>query len=53
MSHSSASISLIIAVYKRPDLLERIFTSLLNQTFHDFEVLFGVEWCWEFFVAVV
>jgi len=39
MSHSSASISLIIAVYKRPDLLERIFTSLLNQTFQDFEVI--------------
>lgn len=36
---ASTSLSLIIAVYKRPDLLERIFTSLLNQTFQDFEVV--------------
>jgi hypothetical protein len=35
----SASASLVIAVYKRPDFLEKIFASLHNQTFTDFEVL--------------
>jgi glycosyltransferase involved in cell wall biosynthesis len=35
----SASASLIIAVYKRPDFLEKIFASLQYQTFTDFEVL--------------
>src|SRR5262249_21932934 len=30
------SLSLIVAVYRRPDLLERIFTSLTNQSFPDF-----------------
>jgi len=39
MSTPAPRISLIIAVYQRPDLLERIFTSLLNQTFEDFEVV--------------
>lgn len=33
------SLSLVIAVYGRPDFLERIFTSLENQTFADFEVV--------------
>ena len=33
------SLSLVIAVYKRPDLLERILTSLLRQTHQDFEVV--------------
>lgn len=33
------SISLLVAVYRRPDFLERIFTSLENQTFADFELL--------------
>ncbi|HUI91561.1 MAG TPA: glycosyltransferase [Chitinivibrionales bacterium] len=33
------ALSLIIAVYKRPDFLEKIFASLCRQTFRDFEVL--------------
>jgi GT2 family glycosyltransferase len=33
------SLSLIIAVHDKPDFLEKIFTSLLNQTFLDFEVV--------------
>lgn len=33
------SLSLIIAVYNRPDFLEKIFFSLINQTFSDFEVV--------------
>jgi glycosyltransferase involved in cell wall biosynthesis len=33
------SVSLIIAVYNRADFLERVFLSLLNQTFHDFEIV--------------
>lgn len=32
-------ISLIIAVYNKPDFLEMVFTSLLNQTIDDFEVI--------------
>ena len=35
----NASASLVISVYKRPDFLEKIFASLHNQTFTDFEVL--------------
>jgi glycosyltransferase involved in cell wall biosynthesis len=33
------ALSLIIAVYKHPDFLEKIFASLGRQTFRDFEVL--------------
>jgi glycosyltransferase involved in cell wall biosynthesis len=33
------TLSLIIAVYKHPDFLEKIFASLGSQTFRDFEVL--------------
>jgi glycosyltransferase involved in cell wall biosynthesis len=33
------SISLIIAVYQRPEFLEKIFISLKNQTFKDFETV--------------
>jgi glycosyltransferase involved in cell wall biosynthesis len=32
-------VSLIIAVYNRPDFLEKIFLSLQNQTFTDFEIV--------------
>ena len=35
----SPSISLIVAVYKRPDALEKIFCSLQRQVFTDFEVV--------------
>ncbi len=35
----SIPISLIIAVYKRPDALEKIFVSLLNQTYKTFEII--------------
>jgi glycosyltransferase involved in cell wall biosynthesis len=33
------ALSLIIAVYKHPDFLEKIFASLCRQTFRDFEAL--------------
>jgi glycosyltransferase involved in cell wall biosynthesis len=33
------SISLIIAVYERPDFLEKVFASLASQTFRDFEIV--------------
>jgi glycosyltransferase involved in cell wall biosynthesis len=33
------ALSLIIAVYNRPDFLERVFTSLRNQSKQDFEIL--------------
>lgn len=33
------SISVIIAVYNRPDFLEKVFAGLNNQTFQDFEVV--------------
>jgi glycosyltransferase involved in cell wall biosynthesis len=39
MSVGTPKLSLIIAVYNRPDFLERVFVSLLNQTFPDFEIL--------------
>jgi glycosyltransferase involved in cell wall biosynthesis len=39
MSNSTSALSLIIAVYQRADLLERIFTSLLDQTLQDFEIV--------------
>ena len=32
-------LALIIAVYQRPDFLERVFTSLDNQTLRNFEVV--------------
>ncbi len=32
-------LTLIIAVYKKPDFLEKIFLSLKNQTFHEFEII--------------
>jgi glycosyltransferase involved in cell wall biosynthesis len=35
----SPSVSLIIAVYNQPVFLRRIFLSLLNQTFNDFEIV--------------
>ena len=37
-SHDPA-LSLIIAVYNRPDFLERVFTSLLDQSCQEFEIL--------------
>lgn len=39
MSSIGATLSLIIAVYDRPDFLEGIFVSLLNQSFGDFEII--------------
>jgi glycosyltransferase involved in cell wall biosynthesis len=33
------ALSLIVAVYQREDFLEKVFESLLNQTFADFEVI--------------
>jgi glycosyltransferase involved in cell wall biosynthesis len=38
-SIKAPAISLVIAVYQRPDILERVFVSLLGQTFLDFEIL--------------
>jgi glycosyltransferase involved in cell wall biosynthesis len=35
----AAALSLIIAVYNRPDFLEKIFLSCINQTFSDFEIV--------------
>jgi glycosyltransferase involved in cell wall biosynthesis len=32
-------LSLIIAVHNKPEFLEKVFTSLLNQTFPDFEIV--------------
>jgi glycosyltransferase involved in cell wall biosynthesis len=34
-----APLSVIIAVYNRPDFLEKVFLSLANQTFSDFEIV--------------
>ncbi|MBN1757842.1 MAG: glycosyltransferase [Chitinispirillaceae bacterium] len=34
-----AAVSLIIAVYKKPDFLEKVFLSCANQTFRDFEIV--------------
>jgi glycosyltransferase involved in cell wall biosynthesis len=39
MSPAAPSMSVVIAVYKRPDLLLRIFTSLVRQTFGNFVVV--------------
>jgi glycosyltransferase involved in cell wall biosynthesis len=39
MSTGNPALSLIIAVYNRPDFLERVLVSLLNQALQDFEVL--------------
>jgi len=36
---SSPALSLVIAVYQRHDFLERVFTSLADQTFRDYEVI--------------
>jgi glycosyltransferase involved in cell wall biosynthesis len=36
---SRPALSLLIAVYQRDDFLERVFESLLNQTFDDFEIV--------------
>jgi glycosyltransferase involved in cell wall biosynthesis len=36
---SEPAISLVVAVYRREDFLERVFLSLVNQSFRDFEVL--------------
>ncbi len=36
---ANPAVSLIIAVYNRGDFLERVFLSLLNQTFDDFEII--------------
>jgi glycosyltransferase involved in cell wall biosynthesis len=36
---SAPALSLIVAVYRRADFLERVFSSLLNQTFRGFEVV--------------
>lgn len=33
------AVSLVIAVYNKPDFLEKIFVSLQNQTFKDFEII--------------
>ena len=33
------SLSLVVAVYNRADILELVFVSLLNQTFGDFEII--------------
>ena len=38
-SHTKPALSLIVAVYQRDDFLEKVFESLLNQTFRDFEVV--------------
>lgn len=34
-----SALSLVVAVYKRPDLLERVLVSLAGQTFTDYEVV--------------
>lgn len=39
MTGHPPAISLLIAVYQKPDFLERVILSLLNQTFRDFEVV--------------
>ena len=39
MTKASPELSLIIAVYQRPDFLERVLTSLLNQTFRNMEII--------------
>nr|MCU0609913.1 glycosyltransferase [Chitinispirillaceae bacterium] len=36
---SVPALSLIIAVYNRPEALEMIFTALIRQTFSDFEAV--------------
>jgi len=38
-SSDSPSLSLVVAVYNRADVLELVFLSLLKQTFRDFEVV--------------
>lgn len=39
MSGHNPAVSVIIAVYEHPDFLEKVFLSLRNQTFGDFEVV--------------
>ncbi len=36
---SGPVLSLVVAVYQREDFLEKVFESLLNQTFRDFEII--------------
>lgn len=39
MGSAKPAVSLIVAVYQREDFLEKVFISLLNQTFRDFETI--------------
>ncbi len=36
---AAPAVSVIVAVYNRPDFLEKVFLSLINQTLSDFEVI--------------
>jgi glycosyltransferase involved in cell wall biosynthesis len=38
-ANRAPSVSVIIAVYNRPDFLEKVFLSLINQTLSDFETI--------------
>jgi glycosyltransferase involved in cell wall biosynthesis len=46
-------LSLIIAVYNKPDFLEKILTSISNQTFNDFEIVIADDGSRECIISVI